>query len=182
MKKKWLVLTGLTCALFLSSCGNSSNQSSSKSSSSKRIVKVAKQQKYYFKNNVAEIHDVKIQITNVEVKTADQTNGYSDKPLIVFIYKATNKTNKDIDPISAWQAIFNAYQDNNKNSVNQLNVGSTIDEKYLDTQSEQIKKGGTVENEATYELSDMSTPVKLQATQGIDGKKLGYQMYKIQQQ
>ncbi|MFT9005527.1 MAG: DUF5067 domain-containing protein [Liquorilactobacillus hordei] len=181
MKKIGTVLAGVICTLSLVSCGNTSNKSSSKKASTAKTITVGKQQKYYFKNNVAEIHDIKIQITNVEIKTADQTNGYSDKPLIIFIYKVTNKTDKKIDPISAWLAVFNAYQDNDKNSVNELDIGSTIDEKYLDTQSEQIKKDGTVENEITYELSDMSTPVKLQATQGMDGKKLGYQMYRIKQ-
>ncbi|MFT8491508.1 DUF5067 domain-containing protein [Liquorilactobacillus satsumensis] len=180
MKKISSVLLCLAGISILTACSNNTN--SKNNSSKKSVVKVKKQQKYYFKNNVAEIHDLKIEITKVEVKNADQTNSYSDKPLIIFHYKVTNKTNKDIDPISAWQAVFTAYQDNDANSVNKLEIGSTIDEQYLDTQSEKIKKNGTVKNESTYELTDMKTPVKLQATKGYDGSKIGSQTYKIEQQ
>lgn len=184
--KKFIVsvLSVLTVGLTLAGCSSSNDSSKNSTSSKPKAEKVAvkKQPKYYFKDNVAEIHDVKVEITKVEVKTADETNGYSEKPLIVFHYKATNKTNKEIDPISAWQSIFSAYQDNDKNSVNELEVGSNIDDQYLDTQSENIKKGGTVENETTYELDDMKTPVELKAKQGYDDKVIGSKIYQLDQQ
>ncbi|WP_241354139.1 DUF5067 domain-containing protein, partial [Pseudomonas aeruginosa] len=78
-----------------------------------------------------------------------------------------------------WLAVFVAIQDNDPNSVNELNVGTLPDEKYLDSQMEQIKEGGTVENAISYELDDTKTPVVLKATKGIDGKELGEQTYNL---
>lgn len=63
-----------------------------------------------------------------------------------------------------WIRYFNAYQDNNPNAENKLNVGSLPDSAFLDSQMSKIKKGGTVSNAMAYELSDTKTPVKLVAT------------------
>ena len=46
-------------------------------------------------------------------------------------------------------------------------MGSLPDDRFLDSQTENIKKGGTVENAAAYELDDLVTPVELVATEGL---------------
>ena len=43
-------------------------------------------------------------------------------------------------------------------------MGSLPDDRFLDSQTENIKKGGTVENAIAYELDDLVTPVDLVAT------------------
>jgi hypothetical protein len=42
------------------------------------------------------------------------------------------------------------------------------DDRFLDSQTENIKKAGTVENAMAYELDDLHTPVDLVATEGLD--------------
>ena len=136
--------------------------------------------KYTFKNNVANLTDIKITITKTKViQPGKKGNEYGDKPIFAIWYKTKNKTGKDIDPISAWIAVFKAYQDNNKNYVNELDMSGAPDERYYNTQLKRIKKGGTVTNAISYQLSDKKTPVKLVATKGYDEKKLGSKTYKI---
>lgn len=84
-----------------------------------------------------------------------------------------------MDPTSAWMAVFTAIQDNDKNSINELKVASLPDDQYLDSQTETIKKNGTVSNAVAYTLSDTTTPVQLKASKGVDGKVLGTKTYKI---
>ncbi|MCI7304072.1 MAG: DUF5067 domain-containing protein [Clostridiales Family XIII bacterium] len=137
-------------------------------------------EKYYFQDDIAVLEDIKIEITDHKViNPGKKGNEYGEKPVLAFWYKVTNTSDKDIDPISAWLAVFVAIQDNDPNSVNELNVGTLPDEKYLDSQMEQIKEGGTVENAISYELDDTKTPVVLKATKGIDGKELGEQTYNL---
>ncbi|MDD7352112.1 MAG: stalk domain-containing protein [Peptoniphilaceae bacterium] len=134
----------------------------------------------YFDGRIAEIEDIKIEITNFKVIQPGQTgNEYGDKPVIAFWYKTTNKTDKEINSTTAWLAIFTAIQDNNNNMINELQVSSLPDDRFLNTQLNAIKKNGTIENAVAYELSDITTPVTLKATQGIFGKKIGTYNYNI---
>ena len=71
-------------------------------------------------------------------------------------------------------------QDNDPNMENKLQVASLPDEQYLNTQTNTIKKGGTVSNAVAYTLTDTTTPVTLVANQGIAGDELGSQDYAIQ--
>ncbi len=57
-------------------------------------------------------------------------------------------------------------------------MGSLPDDRFLDSQSENIKKGGTVENAMAYELDDLVTPVDLVATEGLDDV-IGKATYKL---
>lgn len=135
---------------------------------------------YYFKDNVAQLHDLKIKITETKVIPAGETgNEYGDKPVFAIWYETTNLSDKDIDPTTAWMVVFEAVQDNDPNLVNTLEVGSHPDDQYLDTQLENIKQNGTVTNAVAYELDDLETPVTLIATQGIMGDKLGEQNFEI---
>lgn len=137
-------------------------------------------EKYYFKDNKAVIEDITIEITDYKIiDPGDTGNEYGEKPVIAFWYKTTNTSDKEIDPLSAWLAIFTAIQDNNENSINELEVGMLPDERFLDSQLENIKKDGTVECAISYELDDSTTPVILKAIKGIDGDELGEQVYEI---
>lgn len=137
-------------------------------------------EKSYFKNDIAEIEDVKIEITDVKViPVGNPGNEDGEKPVIAFWYKVTNKTDKDISPSDAWMAVFSAYQDNDPNRVNELDMGMSPDDKYIDTSLETIKKDGTVEDATSYELDDLETPVLLKATKGFDGKEIGSKEYSI---
>lgn len=134
----------------------------------------------YFKDNVAKIEDVMVEITNTKViQPGEEGNEYGDKPVFAIWYEATNFTDKDIDPITAWFAIFTAIQDNDPNMINELNVGMLPDQAHLDTQMNTIKKDGTVENSISYELDDLETPVTLVATQGLMGDEIGRADYEI---
>ncbi|APX73277.1 DUF5067 domain-containing protein [Companilactobacillus allii] len=184
MKTKGLALTGLTILLASTLVGCSSgndNSSKKESSNDNKTIKVAKKNtdKYYFKNNKLVTRDLSIQIIQNKVLSPGETGNDSDKPVIAFWYKVTNKTNKEIDANTAWIAIFKAVQDNNENTINELKVAALPDNQYLDSQASAIKKNGTVENAVAYTLSDTNTPVQLNATKGVDGKKLGTMKYEL---
>lgn len=133
-----------------------------------------------FKDGVLKTSKMKIEITSHRVIPVGQPgNEYGEKPVIAFVYKTTNLTNKELDPTTAWIGSFEAYQDNDPNAVNELNVGSMPGDQYLDTQTEQIKQGGTVENAVAYELDDETTAVKLSAKEDLFSDELGSQMYEI---
>jgi hypothetical protein len=132
-----------------------------------------------FKNGVLTTPDVKIKITRYKVIGVGQKgNEYGEKPVIAYWYKTTNVSGKKIDPMIAWIFSFKTYQDNNPNAENELNVASLPDERFLDSQSENIKKGGTVEDAVAYELDDLVTPVDLVATEGLDNV-IGKTTYKL---
>ena len=153
-----------------SSFGNSSSSSESPQASSESVSK--------FNNNVLTTDDYKLEITNYKViAPGEKGNDYGKKPVIAFWYKVTNISGKELEPDDAWISIFKAIQDNDPNSVNELNIGSLPDDKFLDTQTHKIKKGGTVENAVAYELSDTKTPVLLKATD--EGKDIGERSFKL---
>ena len=132
-----------------------------------------------FENGVLTTPDLKIQITRSQViKVGQKGNEYGHKPVIAFWYKTTNLSGAKVDPMVAFILHFNAYQDNNPNAENQLDVGSLPDDRFLESQMENIKKGGTVEDAVAYELDDLHTPVDLVATEGLD-QVIGKATYKL---
>lgn len=134
----------------------------------------------YFEDGVAKIEDVMVEITETKViPVGEEGNEHGDGPVFAIWYEATNFTDEDIDPTTAWIAIFEAVQDNDEDMVNELGVGSLPDEDHLDTQTNTIKKDGTVENSIAYELDDEETPVTLIATQGLVGDEIGREVYEI---
>lgn len=131
-----------------------------------------------FENGILTTPELKIEITRYKViKAGQKGNEYGDKPVIAFWYKTTNVSGDDVDPMSF---IFNfeAYQDNNPNAENKLDVGALPDDRFLDSQTETIKKGGTVENAIAYELDDLVTPVDLVAIEGLD-EEVGRATYEL---
>lgn len=132
-----------------------------------------------FENNVYQSADVKIEITDVKVIPAGEYgNEFGEKPVIAFWYDTTNISGQETDPSTAWIMNFSAVQDDDPNAVNELDMASLPDERYLDSQSESIKQGGTVSNAVAYELDDYETPVTLIATD-ILGNETGRQTFAI---
>ena len=94
-------------------------------------------------------------------------NEYGEKPIIAIWYDTLVNPDYDnstpINPTNAWILNFKAIQDNDPNAVNELNIGSLPDQQFLDSQTQDIKPGGTVSNAVAYELDDTTTPVTLVA-------------------
>lgn len=186
MKKFLLLISALSLTVF-TGCGkkNTENNNTEKNSiASEQIITDATEtdNDVYFKNNEVKLTDLKIKITDTKViKVGEPGNEYGKKPVLAIWYDTTNLSDKAVDPVTAWTGVFNAVQDNNPNSINELNVGWHPDEKYLDTQMETIKKGGTVTNAVSYELDDLETPVTLIAKNGLFGEKLGEQIFDIKE-
>jgi len=133
-----------------------------------------------FKDGVLTASDVKIVITKLEVIPAGKKgNEYSDKPVIAFWYRITNLTDKETSPME-WIYDVSAYQDNNPNAENELDIAGLPDDRFLGSQTENIKKGGTVENAVAYELDDETTPVELVANDSLGfGDDLGRVTYEL---
>ena len=66
-----------------------------------------------------------------------------------------------------------------KNNVIELELAIHPDKSLLNDQLATIKKGGTVSGAVTYELTDLTTPVKLTAYKGIGGVELGSQEFAV---
>ncbi|MCT7702547.1 MAG: DUF5067 domain-containing protein [Lactobacillus crispatus] len=181
MNKKVISILGSAVAvgLLTTACG-SNNSSVSKKEDTKTSQAAPKKEhksEYYFDGTTANIRDLKIKITGVKFYKGTEESG---KKLIVFEYDLTNKTNKEIDVNTGWQAVFTAYQDN-KNTDGQLEVGAVPNnyEKLLNNQTQNIKKNGHLNFVVAYELRDDTTPVVLKATKGPLGREIGKKTYKI---
>lgn len=132
-----------------------------------------------FKDSVLTTPEVTIKITEVKtIPVGEKGNEYGQKPVIAFWYEVTNVAGDDVTP-SDWLFNFTAYQDNDPNIENELNVGSLPDEAFLDTQMENIKQGGTVANAVAYELDDITTPVKLVASNDLGMTEIGSMTFEL---
>lgn len=190
--KKLLLSVSLLFVLALAACGDTGEEgtkdTTNTTNENEEVSKETSNEEtqtnkdVYFKDNEVQIEDLKINITETKVIPVGQPgNEYGEKPVFAIWYNTTNLSDKEIDPLTAWIAVFTAIQDNNPNAVNELETGSLPDDSFLDSQMENIKKDGTVENAFAYELDDSETPVTLVATQGLLGEELGRQDYEIKQ-
>lgn len=191
--KKYLFTLIAGLLLILAACGDSSdsedataeasdtsNETTEESSTNDKEEAGEENTEVYFKDNEAKIEDLKIQIKDTKViDVGEPGNEYGDKPVFAIWYEVTNLSDKELDPTTAWMAMFTAIQDNDPNAVNELGVGMLPDQAHSDTQLATIKENGTVENSIAYELDDLETPVTLVATQGIMGDEIGSQDYEI---
>ena len=137
---------------------------------------------YTFKDGKVSMEDIDLKITKYKViPVGEEGNEYGDAPVITFWYETTNKTEKDISPMTAWFASFpeGPIQDNDKNKVNKLQVALHPDKTLVNDQMSKIKKDGTVSGAIAYKLTDLTTPVKLTAYKGIGGIELGSQEFAI---
>ncbi|GGO16313.1 hypothetical protein GCM10010980_12550 [Corynebacterium marinum] len=130
----------------------------------------------YFVDGVLERDDVTIRITDVrKIAVGEPGNEHGDTPVIAFFYDITNKSDEGVTANSKWIFAFDAVQDNDPNIVNKLDVAGHPDPATQDTQSAEIKPGGTISNAVAYELTDETTPVEL-----IADDDLGTQTFPIQ--
>lgn len=88
------------------------------------------------------------------------------KPSIAIIYTVKNKGDKDLTASGAFYQAFDVYQ-NSKNTKRDLKTGGAYDsdlyEKYEDSSTDKINKGGEVESVQFFKLKDTKTPVTVQA-------------------
>lgn len=132
-----------------------------------------------FKDGVLDVPAAKFEITDYRVvKPGEPGNEIGEKPLLVFNYDTTNKTDETLTTTD-FVVYFTAIQDNDPNKVNELDLGSYIDPETNDTQLEQIKKGGTVAGSIAYELDDLTTPVDLVASKSFSQDEIGRQTFEL---
>lgn len=197
MKKSLVLLACASGALILSGCGGTTTDSNqSVNAGSSQTIEAADtsatntaqsvdtpKSDSSFVAGVLTTPEIKIEITDHKViPVGKKGNEYGSKPVIAFWYKTTNLTEKDVEKdISPMNFIYavEAFQDNNPNAENKLEVGSLPDDKFLDTQMENIKKGGTVANAIAFELDDVKTPVDLVASNDLGMTEIGKITYKL---
>ena len=133
-----------------------------------------------FKDGVLDVPAAKFEITDHRVvKPGEPGNELGEKPLLVFNYDVTNKTDETLTTTD-FVVYFTAIQDNDPNKVNELDLGSYLDPETSDTQLEQIKKGGTVAGTISYELDDLTTPVDLVASKSFSQDEIGRQTFELE--
>lgn len=133
-----------------------------------------------FKDGVLDVPAAKFEITDHRVaKPGEPGNEIGEKPLLVFHYDVTNKTDETLTTTD-FVVYFTAIQDNDPNKVNELDLGSYFDPETSDTQLEQIKKGGTVAGTIAYELDDLTTPVDLVASKSFSQDEIGRQTFELE--
>ena len=132
-----------------------------------------------FKDGVLDVPAAKFEITDHRVvQPGEPGNEIGEKPLLVFNYDVTNKTDETLTTTD-FVVYFTAIQDNDPNKVNELDLGSDFDPETSDTQLEQIKKGGTVAGTIAYELDDLTTPVDLVASKSFSQDEIGRQTFEL---
>ena len=132
-----------------------------------------------FKDGVLDVPAAKFEITDHRVvQPGEPGNEIGEKPLLVFNYDVTNKTDETLTTTD-FVVYFTAIQDNDPNKVNELDLGSYFDPETSDTQLEQIKKGGTVAGTIAYELDDLTTPVDLVASKSFSQDEIDRQTFEL---
>ena len=188
MKSKKLLTALMASSLLISGCSTMKEEKKEnpvKNETDKdKVNSSSREGEYTFKDGKVVMTDIDIKITKYKViPVGSEGNEYGKNPVIAFWYDTTNKSDKDtISPIVAWLAAFpeGAIQDNDKNKVNKLQTASHPDKSLLNDQLVKIKKGGTVSGAVAYELTDLTTPVKLTAYKGVGGFELGSQEFAVQ--
>ena len=187
MKSKKLLTALMASSLLISGCSTMKEEKKEnpvKNETDKdKVNSSSKEGQYTFKDGKVSMEDIDLKITKYKViPVGAEGNEYGKNPVIAFWYDTTNKSGKDIiNPMSAWFAAFpeGAIQDNDKNKVNKLQVAMHPDKTLVRDQSATIKKDGTVSGAVAYELTDLTTPVKLTAYKGVGGAELGSQEFTV---
>lgn len=107
-----------------------------------------------------------ISITDTAIISPGQEgNLYRDVPVLAVYYDITNLGTSDdsVSPLTSFILNFNAFQDNDPNRTNKLDMGGVPGDEFRDQQLEDIKPGGTLSHAVSYELDDLETPVDLVA-------------------
>ncbi len=188
MKRWWAVGLVLFAIIGAAASGTSSdsrltvshNTTQAARSEEPAAVKPAAEKRPTFKNGVLTTPDVTIKITRYKViEAGEKGNEYGHKPVIAFWYTTTNVSDAKVDPTD-FLFDFKAYQDNNPNAMNELDLSVFgPDDRFRDSHTETIKKGGTVEDAVAYELDDLDTPVDLVASEGLGSEVIGKATYSL---
>ena len=187
MKSKKLLIALITFSLLISGCSSMKEEKKenpvTNETDKNKVNSSSRDGEYTFKDGKVSMEDIDIKITKYKViQVGEEGNEYGENPVIAFWYDTTNKSGKDIiNPMSAWFAAFpeGPIQDNDKNKVNKLKVAGHPDKTLLNDQSATIKKDGTLSGAVAYELTDLTTPVKLTAYKGVGGIELGSQEFAV---
>ena len=109
------------------------------------------------------VYNGTIKINEVRILQPGQENNIMDYPILSIWYDFTLDNNADpTSAMIAWIDSVVAIQDNDPNFINELMIDVLPDEKYLDSQMQDLKPGGTAENAVSYRLSDdLETVVQL---------------------
>jgi len=133
-----------------------------------------------FVDGVLTTPEVTIKITDQKVIPVGAAgNEYGDVPVIAFWFDITNNSDEPVNTFQ-WIYLFNAFQDNDPNVVNELDVASAPDAALVDTQDADIKKGATIQGAVAYELDDTVTPVELVASSDLGMTEIGRQVFELQ--
>ena len=187
MKSKKLLTILMASSLLISGCSSMKEEKKenpvTNETDKNKVNSSSRDGQYTFKDGKVSMEDIDIKITKYKVIPVGEVgNEYGENPVIAFWYDTTNKSGKDIiNPMSAWFAAFpeGPIQDNDKNKVNKLKVAGHPDKTLLNDQSATIKKDGTLSGAVAYELTDLTTPVKLKAYKGVGGIELGSQEFAV---
>ena len=187
MKSKKLLTALMVSSLLISGCSSMKEEKKENpeinETDKNKVNSSSRNGEYTFKEGKVSMEDIDIKITKYKViRVGEEGNEYGENPVIAFWYDTTNKSGKDIiNPMSAWFAAFpeGPIQDNDKNKVNKLKVAGHPDKTLLNDQSATIKKDGTLSGAVAYELTDLTTPVKLTAYKGVGGIELGSQEFAV---
>lgn len=178
-------------AILLSGCGETTTESSAASNNSSSNTSTSSEtpeanssgptaSDSSFVDGVLTTPELKLEITDHKViPVGEKGNEYGSKPVIAFWYSVTNLSGDDVSPMN-WIYTLAAYQDNNPNAENQLEVAALPDDQFLETQTEKIKIGGTVDNAVAYEIDDTTTPVDLVASDDFGETEIGKVTYDLQ--
>jgi len=172
----------LLISLTLTGCSGQSKPETSPSTSNEVEVDVPDSEipvEDSFVDGVLTTSDLTITITDYKViPVGGVGNEYGEVPVLAIWYETKNlgTSDREITP-SSFIGEFEAFQDNNPDFENKLDVGSHPDDSLVDTQLVSIKAGRTLANATSFELSDTITPVELVA--GIFGDEIGRMTFNL---
>ena len=188
MNKKMAMPAAMAAmALLLGGCGASSAETGTAPSSNQTVEAPSTETtakpaaiESSFVDGVLTTPDLKVVITEHRIiPVGEPGNEYGSKPVIAFWYDITNISGEAMNPMT-WVMVITAYQDNNPNSMNRIEIGGMPDERFVQTQLESIKQGGTVQSAFAYELDDLTTPVDLVASDDLGMTEIGTMTYNLQ--
>lgn len=127
-----------------------------------------------FKGDTVKLNDVTVDITGTEFFKGLEKG---DANLVVFKYKITNNSDKDISAMN-WYDIFKAYQKDD-GELERLEPGAVpLNYANQTNNTDKIAKGSSANGVVAYRL-DNKKPVVLKAYQGSKHTKVGQKSYQV---
>lgn len=133
-----------------------------------------------FKDNKLEVPRLTIDITDYHVVPAKNSGtGLGQKPLIVFDFDITNKTDEPMSPAD-FILFFDAVQNTPDDADPSLDIGFDEDSESPDIGFDEMSRGETQHSSIAFELNNEKSPVQLVATEEFDLNEIGRQEFDIQ--